>query len=185
MNTKNQMAKTKIISIIQLICGCVIALFSFLMVTVGVTQIKDSTDVGLCIFFVITLAIGILLIALGVQRRKIIAKFLLYTSMLSQDSEKSLDTLSRVTNDPIDRITKNINKMLSYGLLHNVSIDYNKNCIVHLDRNSVEPIDDLTAPKEAPKYVIVKCPNCGGTNKIIEGTTSKCEYCGSFISSEK
>ena len=34
---------------------------------------------------------------------------------------------------------------------------------------------------KAERLVLVKCPNCGATNKVKEHTVGKCEYCGSPI----
>ena len=34
---------------------------------------------------------------------------------------------------------------------------------------------------EAGRLVLVKCPNCGATNKVPEHSIGKCEYCGSPI----
>lgn len=33
----------------------------------------------------------------------------------------------------------------------------------------------------APKEKIVKCPNCGGMNRVMTGTISECDFCGSPI----
>lgn len=34
----------------------------------------------------------------------------------------------------------------------------------------------------APREKVVKCPNCGGINRVITGTISECDFCGSPIS---
>lgn len=181
MNTVKELKKTKAISTIQQTVGWIIAVFSVFILAVGLSEIHEPLDVGMCIFFFIFLAVGIFLILKGIARKKLIAKYRLYTSLLSQDPYKSLDRLSTITNESVDTITVNIKKMLSCGLLHNIGINYDKNCLIDLDPNKVQPIDGSYNSKVAPKFVVVKCPGCGALNRIIEGTTTKCEYCGAFI----
>ncbi|MGX8797301.1 hypothetical protein ACR6HW_14710 [Fusibacter sp. JL298sf-3] len=34
-------------------------------------------------------------------------------------------------------------------------------------------------PTAKPVYQSCNCPNCGGINKILKGTVSECDFCGS------
>lgn len=73
--------------------------------------------------------------------------------------------------------------MIAAGFFPNGYIDTQHNKLIINNQNNFQQNQNVpTQPQEAVKYVTVQCKGCGAANKIVSGTVSECEFCGSKIS---
>lgn len=60
----------------------------------------------------------------------------------------------------------------------NKSISDIMNATTNITQNAQGDIQEVNNDLE---YITVKCPNCGGNNKVELGKVIECDYCGSSI----
>ncbi len=93
-----------------------------------------------------------------------------YIALIKHNHVTSLDTMASAVNSSYDTVVKDINSMISKGMLDNVYVDT-------LNRQLVFPEDDTTTYAK-PAIKQATCPSCGATCEVRSGKNSFCEYCG-------
>ena len=186
-NVEAAINKVKVKGTILRVIGWILAVCNGFIALVGCTAgIKEAIDVALILFFSAMVAIGVWLIIKGNKTIKLIRTYSDYSARLAADPEKSIDLLASVMGITVATATKNINDMIAAGFFPNCYLDGQQNKLVFPTTPQPQaspvstPISNATA--QAVKYTTVQCKSCGATNKIISGTVSECEFCGSQIS---
>ncbi len=180
--------KVKAKGTIQRVFGYIMAIFNGFFVFVGcvASGFKEASDVTLVIFFSAVTVVGVLLIIKGNKKFKLIKTFYAYSARLATDPKKSIDLLASATGTTVAIATKNINDMIEFGFFPNCYLDEQCNKLVF--PASPQPQASFvftptpTAATQTTKYITVQCKGCGAINRIISGTVSECEFCGSQIS---
>lgn len=172
---------SQIIEKIEMICGGVgVAFFTSIILYCIFDDVKDGVDV-IIIFLVIDL-LCVWVILWGIRRKKMRLEFMKYVTYLSNDPTGSLENIAAAAGTSVDIAKKNIDYMLKRKFFNNAYLDEGNNRLVlssaeHIEINS--PAAYNAQPQKTPAYVSLKCPNCGGANKVIQGAITECEYCGS------
>lgn len=140
----------------------------------------DSMDVAMILIF---LGGGALLIYRGhyIKKQQLIAKK--YLVLIQNQQITSLEELARATNHSYEKVCTELNHLISKGYIKGAVINYSlKRIIFEYDQAPVyrDPKTMQKAQKTAPVKAVT-CKNCGATIMIAQGTTRKCEYCGSPI----
>jgi len=182
--TQKAITRVSVKGTIQQVIGWILVTLFGLSSIVGITQIKEASDVVMVIFCTAITVGGILLIISGSKKKKLIRTFINYSSRFAADATKSIDLIAASTGVTVAAVTKNITDMINYGFFENAYIDTGRNCLVftgadHPTQNTAT-FSQPTA--NSVSYITIQCKGCGATNKIAAGTVSECEYCGSQIS---
>lgn len=177
-NKTNNISKLNIIGNAALGFGVPLTFLGFgiTMLEIGIYETPD--DIG-CITAYSILTLGGLSVAvLGLFAKKYIKTFRIYASILSGDPNKSLINISNSVKKPYLKVKQNIARMIKWGLMTNCFIDEKTQTIFFLKTGEIDYDYENTCKLE---YRIVQCKGCGALNKVIYGTTKKCDYCGSII----
>lgn len=180
VSTADKAQYLKLISIIQSVCGWIIALFFGPVSLVGFTQLKEVSDTLTMLILFVFAVLGVRLAMLGRKKRKLLTKYRDYSARLAGDADKSLIRLATEANEPADQVTKAVSEMIEAGLFPNCFIDTVNCCLVTPDSQAENTA--AVEGKQNVSYVTVKCKSCGAPNTIPQGTVAECEFCGSRIS---
>ena len=133
--------------------------------------------------------LGIYLIKCRLKRNKFIKLFKGYVTILSIDQSKSLDNLAAATNTSVDVVQANIKEMIKKEFIANAYIDLAYNRLVFAGQQppmSTNTTVSNTSSSEInnngiKEYKTITCSSCGANNKILEGSVSECDFCGSHL----
>lgn len=181
---QNRINTMRVIGVLQLIFGW------FLTVLFGVTaiasfaDIKSRNDFDTNMTCLIIAAVSSLLIIFGAKKMKLIKTFRNYSSQLTADPVKSIDTLAASMGVSVVKAKKKITSMLSHGLFPNAFIDNQSNCLVFTNHQNPLSQSASNAAVIPVSYTTIQCQGCGAINKIARGGVVDCEFCGSSLSSE-
>lgn len=174
--TSEAIQKAKSSSIVLKILGAIILVPSFLLFIAGL-----SSRAGILIVAIFMALIGVFFIWVGRRIKRRIKSYYIYAPILDADPKKSIESLASSLGLTTEKIKVDIASMISNGFFPNCYLDTIDNCLKYKTPNSIGETTFLTS-SNSTKYVTVVCKGCGATNKILSGTVSECEYCGSHIS---
>jgi len=156
-----------------------------------------STSVGGTIIFAVP---GVALLLLGYLRQKLNVNYKRYVGLISSQNMTSFQALANDTGQSIEKVIKDLDKMIGKNFFVGASLDMDRQEIVIFRNQSsnatsyptgqaqpvysqVPPAPFYQAPPvpAQPSMVTVKCAACGATNVKQTGTVAYCEYCGSPI----
>ena len=186
-NVSSKISFIKAVSIVKLIVGIPLGIFSGLTVLGGLlVLITKGTFILLMGYFMwcaVTIACFIAVIN-GIKTLVLIGMYPTYTETLAGNQPDSIASLASSLNITVDVAMKNVCTMLSWGLFPDCYIDMKNKMLVTPDKK----VEQTEIPEVQPvnpemEYVTVKCAACGAENKIAEGTDGVCEYCGSEVHS--
>lgn len=178
--------KLKFKAALQIIFGCVLAVFNGLAILGGILSKEAADEVFFDIFLSVLTALGILLIIKGKKKLRLIKNYYDYSARLDADPTKSIALLASSTGVTVAAATKNISEMIALGFFPGCCLDEYGSRLVTPNAAPVQqqtvftPVYDATT--QNTRYVTVQCKGCGATNKIIAGSVGECEFCGSKIS---
>lgn len=171
---------------VQQVLGYVITIFCGMLAFVGIvgSGFKEPIDAVLVTMFIALATFGVVLVFKGRKKKKLVKLFYEYSSLLSKDSQKSLDLLSSLTGLTVSTTTKNVADMIDLELFPNAYIDNNQNRLIFMGYTDIASSSENNKLNDVHELrsVAVKCKSCGATNKVSEGVVSECEFCGSQIS---
>ena len=153
---------------IQLICGIGLVIFSIGGFSVEI----PALDVFGIILAVAVLSLGLFLIYRFYRTQKLISRFRLYVSILSNQSSMSIYALSQTVGIPEQQVNRELQTMIDRRFFADAYIDHGRKCLVfplmeqETRRASDESHDVL--------YVTAVCPICGGSNRIVSGKNNRC-----------
>ena len=134
---------------------------------------------GLIAFMFVLLAIGVLLLFLSLRTKKLVSKFRLYVSILSNQSSMSICELAMTLGESEEGVMNALQDMIDRHFFASAYIDKGRRCLVlPLMEKAVE--EARTEWGEKP-YTVVTCKVCGGDNRISVGSRCSCMYCDNLI----
>ena len=163
---------------LQFICGLLLIPFSLIGLCFYLPD-PNHYGVGLIVFMIVLLLIGLLLLFCSFRTKKLISQFLLYVNILSNQSSMSIYDLSQTVGIPEMKVKQELQTMIDRRYFANAYIDHSKKCLVfplmeQADKQEHNALDDEL-------YVAVVCPICGGSNRVVSGKNNRCMYCGNII----
>lgn len=130
------------------------------------------------------LCFGVFLILCGTVWSQLRHTCRKYSTLLSNDSSKSLDNLAKSVNSSASTVRSNIELMVKKGVLTNVAIDAKNNSVIvgSTDGDAGQLPNRAVIFGVSPKAVVVECSGCGAKKSIPKGKNAICEYCGTDLS---
>lgn len=179
----NNVSKVNIISNTLIAGGSVLFFIFFFLTMIIIGCYEDEEDIEIIATFSAFALGGLTVIILGIYGKSFIKTFKVYASILSGDPTKSLQNISKTIGKSLPKVKKNVARMIKWGLMSNCFIDdetetvfFTENFRFHYDyEDQMYKLD----------YVLVQCKGCGALNKVIYGTSKKCDYCGSIVHSSQ
>lgn len=154
--------------------GCILfGIFGFF------TEITDKgedriTGIILALAFIFG---GIVLFKKSSEAKKYFTRVKQYMSMLQNDPITEINHIAEVCSINSELVKNDILKMIDERYLIGAYIDNQSNRVVFNDTSSN---NENGFTKQT--FVTVKCSGCGAENRIKQGGSGECEYCGSPIS---
>lgn len=142
------------------------------------TENGDSVVGAVIMFSSICFCGGYALVRYGEKYKKLGEKYLRYSSIVANRTDRSLDNIAAAFPVTYEEVCKDLQQMIDAGFFPNCYIDFSgRNLIAPFDKVSSGGERVANEPKlNAPaKPKSIKCLNCGGINAA--GIT-ECEYCG-------
>lgn len=186
-NSKAAIVVSQIIEKIEIIIG---GLWAFMFIIVALVSMFDSQKdgAGTIIAMWVLGLLGVWVVWKGIRRKNMRLEFKKYVAELSNDPTGTLDNLAAATGTSVDVVKKNLQFMIKKRYFPNAHIDEQENRLVLPSReqktgNQVQNMNfnNNGNIQQAVEYVTCHCPNCGGINKIVKGSTAECDFCGSPI----
>lgn len=161
---------------------------------------KKSENVGGLVFFYWVL--GGVLLYLGISTKHRISTFRKYVQFLSADPTNSLDNLAVKSGTSVEKVRKNLEKMIKKNYFDGAWIDNETNSIVlagstdqilatkvmqntqSIPREVTQKREEPSAPVGPVVMVSVKCKGCGAMCTVPEHGSAECEYCGNTVTAE-
>lgn len=174
----------EIIQKMQMIIGVFLIFFGI----AGICTFIGQFDSGAIFVIIFCLGVGSWLINSSVKKKRLIKNFRTYVQELSNDPTGSIYNLASATGTSVDVVKNNLQNMINKKFFVNACIDAQSNCIIFPAINNNINDTQSNVPRNTNhseiEYVSVTCKNCGGTNTVIKGKVSECDFCGSPITGE-
>ncbi len=176
---------SQIVEKIEMILG---GLWFAMMALVALVSMFDKQvdGAGTIIFMWVLAALGVWVFLKGRRRRKMRIEFKNYVSHLSAIPTGSLENIAAATGTSVDVVKKNLKFMIKKKFFSGAYLDEKNNQLVLPSMaNNVNPTSQNTLNTATNHqttetvYKTFNCPNCGGMNKIVQGTVTECDFCGS------
>ena len=110
-----------------------------------------------------------------------------YSALIPSIEDGSLDAIAVTFPKPYVEVCKDLQKMIDQGFLPECYLDLQRRLLVspHMKfrqvASTIAPITPIVhetpVQPASPKYKVVKCPNCNGSNAITD-SKFECDYCG-------
>lgn len=185
---KTSIAMVKAGGLILQVIGWILFLPSLFFWVFCIFQQDPSMKIAQNVFLLGALFGGSLLL-MGRQRTELVQRYYQYTALLAADPSKSLVLLAGAVGRPMERVKKDVMKMIASGFFPGAGIDQQRMCLVFPNEvacvSARESHNAAATPAQGKKeitYLTVRCNGCGACNKVEEGKVGECEYCGSQIS---
>jgi len=158
-----------------------LAILFYLIVCVGLIAITNETGEELktsitMIIFFLAGGIGFTIPALKITRKYKYYKN--YVDYIVARRKVSIEELAQKLGETIETVTQNVSKIIQYKMIEGYINEENE--IVLFSSGNIETPIINTMP-EKKQILIVKCKNCGASNKFIVGKDNRCEYCDSLL----
>jgi hypothetical protein len=153
-----------------------------------------STSFGSFLIIFIVFSISLYILIRGIQRIHFTGIYGYYMRFLYQEPSHSIEQLAGMLHTPAPAVRSNLERMIRKGFLAYAYIDDAANRIVCTMNDQAPPLQGfVNTPVTNPnpvwqsrtqrpvELVTVTCPNCGASGKMVKGTVTECEYCGSSI----
>lgn len=164
------MARAKIKKLV----GWFIAIFFGMAIMgffIGFAEGKYESDklstLAICFGFV---ALGAYLIFRAKKRITLIEESKEYSNFISA-GQHTFSDIARSVGKSEDEVAKKIVVMIKRGYIKEVYLDSTKRTVINKNE-----------PQKA--YVSVRCEGCNAVAKLQEGTVTKCEFCGAYLSAK-
>lgn len=173
---KNYKSITNFMFVTGIILLILFVLFAFS--SIGDADYMDLF-IGLSVIFLLP---GSLLFIFGLKRRKKLKIYEQYLDYINFKNKISITTLCNKLGTTSDVITKTLREMISQGIIDGYinESDYfilkDTSTVYSSTENRYDSKDEI---------VVVKCQECGATNKVIVGKSTECEYCGTILTASK
>ena len=125
------------------------------------------------------LVCGGFLLFCSFRTKRMVAKFRLYVSILSNQSSMSVYELAMALGESEQQVTKALQAMIDRHFFVSAYIDRGRRYLVFplMEQQAREE----QAEEEAQPHVVVACSVCGGDNRIPLGKRCNCMYCDNLI----
>ncbi|MFM9330531.1 hypothetical protein [Paenibacillus mesotrionivorans] len=122
------------------------------------------------------------------KSNKINERYNHYRELITQNSIKFIEEMAQATGHRPLVVRNELKHMIHNNLLSGIEIHGNQ--IIRLDNKWAGMVshpqtnkpENKGDPSRAPKPKTIECHGCGASTTIMEGETTKCEYCDSIIS---
>lgn len=171
----------QIASFLQLLFGGFFGLVTLVGIGDMITDVEEAKtywDVNL--FFLIEV---VLLLYCGIRNRIIVSSCNAFDEAFQKDGDGVVDIreISLRTGMKEEVVIKRLRLLLRKKCLIHVSVNFegNEPEIILEDHNA-----SLHGKQAGKEYMLISCPNCGGSSKVKAGVVAKCRYCGGYIKAE-
>ena len=162
---------------VQAFLGWPLVVFAVIGIVVELSSgAPDPT--GIVVGAVFLISGGFLLIC-SFRTKRLISKFRLYVSILSNQSSMSIYELSMTLGESEERVMNTLQNMIDRHLFASAYIDKGRRCLVFplMEKAAREEQEAM----EAQPHVVVACKVCGGDNRIPLGKRCNCMYCDNLL----
>ena len=188
-NVSIKLSSIKAMSILKMIVGII---FIIINVLIAILYLFACMMSGFSFADIFGIMIGSIILAAcfiavknGNNTLKLIKIYPTYAEKLADNKPGSIVSLASSLNVTVDNAMKNVCTMLALGLFPDCYIDLkNKRLVSPEKKVEKTKIPKIQVVDREVEYVTVQCEVCGAKNKIVKGTSSECEYCGSEIHSK-
>jgi hypothetical protein len=122
---------------------------------------------------------GACLYVLAWLTRKTGERYKRYIAIIANHGQTSIDTISSALGIPGDTVVKELNKMIAAGYFEGAYVDEVRRGIILARASSMQISPTPASPATGMPVRVIKCESCYAINKISEGETLECAYCGS------
>lgn len=158
----------------------------FLAIILLISLIGNSTNttpsnysLGFDIFmYILFFSLAGFLIFKGITIKRRIKRFKKYVGLISIEHITTLQNIASSTNQSIDFVTKDIQKLIDKKFFPNAYLDM-KNGEVIIEKPAFGQAVPLSNQNVKTETEDVKCSSCGANNIKVKGAVGICEYCGS------
>ena len=168
------------------ILGWVLIGFAIIYLILGLTgELKNedgSSIAGTLIVIELILGVsGVLSLVKGKKYIKCGEKYSRYVSVVNASNDLLIDNIAAAIPTTYEKAAADLQAMIDAGYFMNAYVDLNRReLVMHRNQQSNYTNTFTVNPQNTgDKTTSKKCPNCGATNTVIEGTACECEYCGS------
>lgn len=181
----NRIRKTRygIFGIVQTGLGgfnAAVALVGFLEMLTKFEKVKEFWEAYP--FFAVCAAI---LLFCGIRNLIIVRNCAMFNEAFEKDGEGvvTVAEISLRTGMPKKMILKRLQLLIKKQCLVNVVINFTDS---EGDAEPVVVLEDKGASafrrsSAQTEYMVISCPNCGGSCSVKKGTITKCRFCGGYI----
>lgn len=154
-------------------------IIAFFMIGLGLELTSEAPEWVFVFFSAACIVGGVAMEISAFRTKKLITKFRLYVSILSNQSSMSIYELSMTLGESEQTVMKTLQTMINRHFFASAYIDRGRRCLVFplMEQAAREEQEE----QEALPHVVVACPVCGGDNRIPLGKRCNCMYCDNLL----
>lgn len=171
--------------------GYVLTAFFLVLIILMAAHKEWAAVVSLVSFF----AMSVLLIGVGYYFVKLSVLNKKYIEIIVNQRVRSLAQISTQIELPVDKVRKDVERMIKLGLLSKAYIDEQTQSImvpavtkqIIIEKQIVQQTETEIATAQqstVKKPSLISCKACGANNMLVPGQNEECEFCGSFLTLE-
>lgn len=159
---------------------CMAAFFGLMMIVGIFSAVPDRA--GMIVTALFGIAIGVSFIVHGWRAKGQISRFKKYVSILSGQNETNIDNIAAATSQSVDFVKNDLQKMMNKKFFVDAYIDEAANEIVLVKKENSVVYNANAVGGDGAETVAVACKGCGANNRVVKGSVTECEFCGSPVS---
>ena len=151
-----------------------------------------TTDDGKFPMFIIVFffwGLGVLLLFKAIKLSRVGKRYILYRHIIKSGQAADINSIARMVSGKPEVVEAEIQELIDEGCFPGVFINFGTKEIIYktgqpMNQQAVN-INNMvqSTPKEIqPKARTIKCPSCGGINRVVDGETCECEFCSTPLS---
>jgi hypothetical protein len=132
--------------------------------------------------------LGSLFLLKAMKIGKVGKRYIQYRNIIGSGQGANINNLAHIFFEKPELVETEIQELINDGYFPGVFINFGTKEIMY---NTNQPFIQQVAVNNTvqgvmkviqPKVNMIKCPNCGANNRVVDGKACECEYCSTPLS---
>ncbi len=140
----------------------------------GVAMNLEDYDVSTLVVGLVLLGLALWMFRRGLARKQLAKTYRMATAMLSENSDCTVEEMASVMGMKPAKLRIDLRRLVKHRLLPGYILNEGTGELMLMAHAAPAGTMAIASVPMIP----LRCPSCGGTTMVEEGSNARCEYCG-------